>query len=143
MPVANIAGVLGGSRVLRDPIDSRMDLVKLSDKGVTKDALLHLADFLGLTVAQIAQLLPVTERTIQRYSRKQRFNHVVSEHILQIAEVATRGAEVFGEREAFVAWLSCPSQALAGQSPRSLLRSRFGTEMVLDELGRMEFGVLS
>jgi uncharacterized protein (DUF2384 family) len=33
-----------------------------------------------------------------------------------------------------------PNKALANKTPISLLRSRFGVEMVLDELGRMEYG---
>lgn len=120
-----------------------MDLIELSEKGVTKDALLHLADYLGLSVGQMAQLLPVTERTIQRHSRRQRFSPAVSEHILQVAGAAARGTEVFGDRETLNAWLRHPSRALAQKTPMSLLRSRFGTQMVLDELGRIEYGVVA
>jgi putative toxin-antitoxin system antitoxin component (TIGR02293 family) len=120
-----------------------LDLLQASDKGVAKQALLHLADFLGLSARQMAQLLPVTERTIQRYAREQRFNPFVSEHILQIAEVAARGLEVFGDRPRFLSWLNHPSRVLALETPMSLLRSRFGAEMLLEELGRIEHGVLS
>ena len=38
---------------------------------------------------------------------------------------------------------SHPSRALAQQRPMSLLRSRFGAEMLLNELGRIEHGVVS
>jgi len=38
---------------------------------------------------------------------------------------------------------SHPSRALAQQRPMSLLRSRFGAEMLLKELGRIEHGVVS
>jgi putative toxin-antitoxin system antitoxin component (TIGR02293 family) len=120
-----------------------MDMIELSDKGVTKDALLRLATYLNLSLSQIATLLPITERTIQRYSRKQRFNRVVSEQVLQIAEVAARGAEVFGDREKLLSWMNTPSTALGNRAPASLLGSRFGTEMVLDELGRVEHGIIS
>jgi putative toxin-antitoxin system antitoxin component (TIGR02293 family) len=139
MQPASIASILGGKQGIR----SRMDMIEVSDKGVTKDALLRLATYLNLSLSQIAKLLPITERTIQRYSRKQRFNRVVSEQVLQIAEVAARGGEVFGEREKLLSWMNTPSTALGNRAPASLLGSRFGTEMVLDELGRVEHGIIS
>jgi len=91
----------------------------------------------------MAALLPVTERTIQRNSAKEPFNRVVSEHILQIAEVAAKGAEVFENKDKLLSWMNHPSKALANKTPLSLLNSRFGAEMVLDELGRIEHGVFS
>jgi putative toxin-antitoxin system antitoxin component (TIGR02293 family) len=62
---------------------------------------------------------------------------------LQIAEVAVRGAEVFEDKNKFLIWMNSPNKALADKTPMSLLSSRFGTDMVLDELGRIEHGVLS
>jgi putative toxin-antitoxin system antitoxin component (TIGR02293 family) len=143
MQLSKISGILGGKNVLRGNIASRMDLIELSSKGVTKDALLRLASSLSMSIGEMANLLPVTERTIQRYKRKQRFNRVVSEQVLQIAEVTVRGVKVFGDREKFLSWMKSSSPALGNRTPASLLRSRFGTEVVLDELGRIEHGVIS
>ena len=143
MEFSGVAEVLGGEKILRKKIQSRMDLVELSNKGLTKNALRHLAKFLSFTMGQMAALLPVTERTIQRYAPRKHFNRVVSEQILQIAEVAARGAEVFEDRDKFLAWMDHPNRALADKTPLSLLNSRFGAEMVLDELGRIEHGVFS
>jgi putative toxin-antitoxin system antitoxin component (TIGR02293 family) len=120
-----------------------MLLIDLSRKGVTKAFLLRVARYLGLSVGQMAKLLPVTERTIQRYDRERRFTPAVSEQILQIAAVAARGEDVFGGRRAFLTWMRSPSPALGNRAPASLLGSRFGSEIVLDELGRIEHGVLS
>lgn len=143
MEFSGVAEVLGGEKILRKKIQSRMDLVELSNKGVTKNALRHLAKFLSFTMGQMAALLPVTERTIQRYAPRKHFNRVVSEQILQIAEVAAKGAEVFEDRDKFLAWMDHPNRALADKTPLSLLNSRFGAEMVLDELGRIEHGVFA
>lgn len=143
MQFSNISTILGGKNVLRGDITSRMDLIDLSNRGITKDALLCLAEYLSLSVSQIAQLLSVTERTIQRYSRQQRFNRVVSEQILQIAEVVARGVEIFGDKEKFLSWMKTPNFTLNNITPASLLSSRFGNEIVLDELGRIDYGVIS
>lgn len=143
MRSATAAGLLGGRRALGGDFASRLLLIDLSRKGVTKGFLLRVARYLGLSVGQMARLLPVTERTIQRYDRERRFTPAVSEQILQIAAVAARGEDVFGGRAGFLAWMRSPSAALGNRTPASLLGSRFGSEIVLDELGRIEHGIIS
>jgi putative toxin-antitoxin system antitoxin component (TIGR02293 family) len=143
MELAAMAKVLGGKKVLRKNLKSRMDLVDLSNQGITKDALFHLAEYFSFSINQMTQLLPVTERTIQRYSPQEPLSRMVSEQILQIAEVAAKGSKVFESRDRFLAWMNHPNKALSGKTPMSLLNSKFGTDMVLDELGRIEHGVFS
>ena len=143
MKLTGITEILGGEKILRKKIKNRMDLVELSDIGVTKDALLNLANYLSFSMSQMAALLSMTERTIQRYRSGESFNRFVSEQILQIAEVAVRGAEVFEDKNKFLIWMNSPNKALADKTPMSLLNSRFGTDMILDELGRIEHGVFS
>lgn len=143
MELSNISKVLGGQRVLHKRMQNRLDLIELSNKGITKDALSHLAKYLCFSTSQMAELLPVTERTIQRYASKKHFSRVVSEQILQIAEVAAKGSEVFGNKKKFLLWMDHPNIAFVNKTPMSLLSSRFGTVMVLDELGRIEHGVFS
>ena len=134
MELAKVEKVLGGEKTIQMKIQNRMDLVNLGRKGLSKSALLNLAQFLSISLNQMSQFLSVTSRTIQRYKLRQLFGPEVSEQILQIAEVAARGIEVFEDRDKFLAWLNLPNRALGNKSPISLLDSRFGTEMVLDEL---------
>ena len=143
MELSAVVEVLGGEKVLQQNIRSRMDLIELSNKGVTKDALLHLANYLCFSMNQMAELLSFTKGTIRRYASKKHLNRVISEQILQIAEVAAKGSEVFESKEKFLAWMKCPNKALSNKTPVSLLGSKFGGDMVLDELGRIEYGVFS
>jgi putative toxin-antitoxin system antitoxin component (TIGR02293 family) len=143
MQLSEIEKILGGQRVLHMRIQKRQDLIALGHHGVTKGALLNLAKYLSFSMNQIAELLPITERTLQRYTRSQHFNRAVSEQILQIAEVVAKGIEVFEDKNNFLTWMQQPNVALGNRPPISLLSSRFGTEMVLDELGRIEHGVVS
>jgi putative toxin-antitoxin system antitoxin component (TIGR02293 family) len=53
-----------------------------------------------------------------------------------------KGVELFKDKNNFLAWMQLPNVALGKRPPISLLNSRFGTEMVLDELGRIEHGVV-
>jgi putative toxin-antitoxin system antitoxin component (TIGR02293 family) len=138
-----VSAILGGKKILRGELSDDFDLIELGERGITRKALENLAEYLDLSMSEMAGLLPVSERTIQRCGAGKSFNRVISEQILHLAEVAARGAEVFEDREKFLAWLNQPSRALAGEAPLRLLRSRFGAAMVLGELGRMEHGIFA
>ena len=143
MQLAHVSKVLGGKEALHMNLNSQMDLIELSKKGVSKKALSHLIKYTSLTLGQMAKLLPITERTIQRYSAKDRFNAAVSEQILEIANIVARGEEVFGDKQKFMIWMNYENPAFANKKPFDLLSSRFGTDLILDELGRIEHGVIS
>jgi putative toxin-antitoxin system antitoxin component (TIGR02293 family) len=143
MELSELAKVLGGKKVLRINLRNRMDLIDLSKRGVTKEALLHLAKYFSYSVHQMAQLLPVTERTLQRHTPGKPLSGIVSEQILLIAEVAARGSEVFESKDRFLIWMNHPNKTFKNKIPMSLLDSKFGVDMVLDELGRIEHGVFS
>jgi len=143
MQLAQVGEILGGEKILGKKLESKMDLIELGRTGVTKDAVSHLANYLSFSWKQIANLLPVTERTLQRYGLNQHFNPTVSEQVLHIAEVLAKGAEVFKEKKKFLLWLNTPHKVLSSMTPFTMLGSRYGTELVLEELGRIEFGVYS
>ena len=138
-----ISKILGGKKLLQRDLRNGFDLIELGSRGISKRALMNLADYLQLSPGRMAQLLSVSERTIQRYGPGDHFGRAVSEHILHIAEVAAKGVEVFEDRDRFLKWLNQPSIALSMETPINLLESRFGADMVLDELGRMEHGILA
>ena len=143
MSASKLSEVLGGEKVLGKRIRNDMDLIELSRKGVSKSALSHLAKSFGLSTPAMAQMLPITERTIQRYKAKTLFKPSVSEHILELAGLVARGTEVFGARDLFLKWMERPTRALGNRTPRELLDSTFGIGMVMDELGRIEHGIVS
>ncbi len=143
LELSEASKILGGKRVLRKEIHTYFDAIELGNRGVPKSALTNLADFLRLSSSQMAELLSVSERTIQRYDATTRFNRVISEQILHIAEVAAKGVEVFEDKDRFLSWLNQANIALANEVPINLLKSRFGADMILQELGRMEHGVFS
>lgn len=143
MQLSQVGRILGGEKILGKKLESKMDLIELGIAGVTKNAVSHLANYLSLSWKQVADLLPVTERTLQRYSLNQHFNPAVSEQVLHIAEVLAKGVEIFQEKRKFLLWLNAPHKVFSGKTPYVMLASRFGTELVLEELGRIEFGVYS
>lgn len=135
--------ILGGKHILQKEIATDIDLISLSEQGVPKAALEKLTQYLGFSLMKMASLLSLSERTLQRYDAKTRFNRLVSEHILHIAEVTAKGVDVFENKKLFLKWLQHPSIALNNTAPGDLLKSRFGINMVLQELGRLEHGIVS
>ena len=144
MQYNQVTDILGGEKVLGRRISSRADLVELGRTGLRKNALSNLVKYMSLSWRDMASLLPVSERTVQRYQKygaARHLNQQVSEQTLQLAEIMAMGSEVFGDRDNFLAWLSMSSVALGNEKPMELLGSRFGAEMVMDELGRIAHGI--
>ena len=138
-----VATTLGEIRILGISVRSELDLVELGERGISKAALLRLARAMGLSLSQVAKLLPVTERTLQRYAPNRKLSQPVTEQAIHLATLYAKGIEVFEDDDRFRAWLRQPCRALGGRIPFDLLRSRFGVEMVHDELIRIEHGVFA
>jgi len=138
-----IEQLLGGSDLIGHAIRNEMDLYELSRTGLPKKALLNLIQNLGFTVKSMASLLNITERTIQRKSDMELLDFITSEQILQVADIYSRGSEVFGSPEGFKKWVSLENKALNNRKPIDLLSSRYGAQMVIDEIGRIEYGIIA
>ena len=90
-----------------------------------------------------ATLLQLSAKSLQRYKQaSKRFKPLQSEKIIEMAEVAKVGLEVFGSMEKFRLWLSTPNYALGNLPPRELLHDSYGKELVVDELTRINYGIL-
>ncbi len=67
----------------------------------------------------------------------------ISTQVLSLIEIEAKGIKVFDNRSNFMAWMNQPIKAFANKTPMSLLHSKHGVEMILDELGRIEHGIFS
>jgi putative toxin-antitoxin system antitoxin component (TIGR02293 family) len=128
-------------RVFHKQLKSNMDVIEMSKEGITKGSLMNFVHFLNFSPDQFARMLPITLRTIHRYSNKQKFNPTVSEHIIHLVFLVGKGIEVFGSLEKFMSWFNTPNKALGGKIPSDLVSLKTGAQMVMDELTRIEYGV--
>ncbi len=91
-----------------------------------------------------ATLLNLSAKSLHRYKAgSKHFKPLQSEKIIEMAEVAKVGTEVFGDPEKFRLWLNTPSFALGSMKPIDLLQDSYGKELVLTELVRIEHGILA
>ncbi len=104
----------------------------------------HFAHAIPFSLHEWSSFLHVSERTMQRYQSEQKtFDPLQSEKILQIALLFKLGIQVWGDADKFHSWLDTESIALGKIKPKSLLDSSIGIQMLNDELGRIEHGVLA
>ena len=124
-------------------LSNDMDVIELSKEGVTKGSLIYFGKCFEFSPENLARLLPITLRTIQRYKTNQKFNPYVSEHIIKLARIIIRGVEVFESRDNFMRWFNAPNLALGGKVPSELVTLQTGAQLVMDELVRIDYGVFA
>ena len=81
---------------------------------------------------------------MQRYKKEEAtFDVIHSERIIHLTLLFKYGIEVFGTKEKFKSWLETDILALGNIKPNQLLDNSFGIDLVKDELGRIEHGILA
>ena len=126
--------------ILPDPVQ----LLNLSRRGVNISLFEEIVNAHPYTIKQWSTFLHITERTIQRYKKENRkFETLQTERIIEIAKLHSLGTEVFGLTDYFEEWMNSKSIALGNVRPIELLDSSVGIEMLMDELGRIEHGILA
>ncbi|WP_161596821.1 type II RES/Xre toxin-antitoxin system antitoxin [Chitinophaga vietnamensis] len=119
------------------------DYIQLSRSGIIKRALLNLSRQLSFSLAELAQVIHLSERTLQRYADDAKLSIDTSERAILLSRLYQRGTEVFGDLENFKEWMRTPLPAFNYQLPISLLDTTFGFQLIQDELGRIEHGLFA
>jgi putative toxin-antitoxin system antitoxin component (TIGR02293 family) len=125
--------------------DSNMPyLISNVRKGIGYSDFEAMVAFSSFTLPEWSTILHLTSRSLQRYKQqKQTFDPLQSEKIIQIIILFKKGISVFGSKEKFNTWLDSDIVALGGIKPKEVLDSAFGIEWIMDELGRIEHGILA
>ena len=103
-----------------------------------------IASKVDFTQKEWADILHLSERTLQRYSHdNSSFNSNVVDRLRQLKKVIQRGYEVFGSYEKFNLWIRGNPYMLEGQLSIHSLASIEGINNVLTQLGRIEHGIFA
>jgi putative toxin-antitoxin system antitoxin component (TIGR02293 family) len=110
-------------------------------KGLPLRALDQLARQLRVDRAELATVLGVSLRTLQRKTgENQRLGAGASDRLARVRRILDLATEVLGEPEKSARWLTSKSRALGGQVPLRMLDTDMGTQRVQHELHQIEFG---
>jgi len=134
-------GLLSGIKPIS--LSTDFSVVQLTRQGLPKNVLLSLAKKISLTIQELANIMHISERTLQRYDDDVVVSSEYSEKAIELARLYTRGHEIFGSIDKFKLWIRTPSVIFNGESPLSLLDTSAGFDMVFTELGRIEHGIFA
>ncbi|MFI5135141.1 MAG: antitoxin Xre/MbcA/ParS toxin-binding domain-containing protein [Chitinophagales bacterium] len=123
---------------------SVLALISTAREGILYSKFASLLQKSPFSLSDWTRFLHLSERTMQRLkSEKRAFDPVSSEKILELTMLYKLGNEIFGTKEKFTSWLNRKNAALGNVTPKELLDSSFGVDLVKDELHRIEHGVLA
>lgn len=133
------------SSIITDVADnSYISNIHKARNGVPFSKALAIADQMQLTMQELADVLHVSLRTLQRYETDKILDVELSSKILRLESLALHGAEVFGkDYKAFARWLRSEVPALEGRAPISYLDTPFGLDWIDQILGQIEHGIFA
>lgn len=139
--------LLGGPRVLvtagssRGGETARARALPLTFR-VKYSAVENLGRFLVESPQRLMRVIQINERTAQRRRERGALSAEESDRIARIARVSQRAIDSLGDENRAREWLKRPNRALQDAAPLDLLSTDAGSELVTDELGRIEYGDL-
>jgi putative toxin-antitoxin system antitoxin component (TIGR02293 family) len=118
----------------------KIDIIR---EGISKKDLEHLKEKTDLDYNQLSKVLSVARATLINKKGSAKFDMVLSERIVGVADIYSYGYEVFEDENRFNNWIFRSNQALGGQAPYDLLDNQFGRDEVKSLIGRIDYGVYS
>ena len=129
---------------LLDPSQNQpIDWISLARQGVSKQLVKQVQDHLELSQKELAGLLHLTPRSLQRMDEDQRLPPAASGVLLELARLFRRAVDVLGSDTLANQWLRTPVPALNNAPPLTLLDTPVGIQWVVTLLGRIEHGIYS
>ncbi|MEM8873875.1 MAG: antitoxin Xre/MbcA/ParS toxin-binding domain-containing protein [Planctomycetota bacterium] len=139
---ASGASHLGSSLGLRATTTAR--LIEKVEQGIGFDKVHRLRKKLDVSQDEMARLLSIPVRTLDRRQKAGRLNELESDRLLRLARVFEAATELFGGDEKLAsAWLKEPARALGNVRPLDMARSDVGAREVEQLIGRIGHGVFT
>ena len=107
--------------------------------GLAYNVFENLGKDLELPTSELAQIIGVPQRTLQRRKQEGFFSSDESDRLFRIVRLVERSKEVLGESG--ISWLKTPKKFLSDQSPLAFSDTEAGAWEVSQALGRLEHGV--
>jgi len=99
-------------------------------------------DMVPFTQAEWANMLHLSERTLQRYAKNNSsFEGIYTDRILLLQEMIQLGLETFQDAASFTSWLKEDKKVMGQNLNFQSLYSERGIQEVIDQLTRIQYGV--
>ena len=97
--------------------------------------------FYLLDLEEISRLLGVSSRTLMRKDDTSVLGIHISQQVIYLILLAQKGIAIFQNKLDFNDWLRTPLIALGNNKPLDYLDTGFGVQEIMNQLGRIEYGV--
>lgn len=124
--------------------ENAFTMVNRAHGGLSVSAFYDLIKISGLSNEELAGLLDLSYKSIQRYKKEgKKLNAQNSEQLLKMIALYQKAEEVFGDLESFNRWLRKPAAGLGNRVPMQFLQTSGGIDLIREELLRIEYGALA
>ena len=125
-------------------VGDALDLINAMRTGTPARNIPGIAATLGVTQDRLFELLRLPRSTMKgRISNNGVLSATEQDRIYRAEKVLARTVEVLEDDEAATKWINQANRSLGGEVPLALLDTEVGYELVLDTLGRIEYGIVS
>jgi len=142
--VAKLGAFYGYWSILGTKANSPKAIMRVIRRGLPYATVKFLQDTLELNRYQIATVLQMSSRTLERRKRSGKLDSIESDRALRLFRVFWRARELYeGDQEAALKWLKRENAALEGLAPEQMIGTESGAILVENLIGRLENGVFS
>jgi putative toxin-antitoxin system antitoxin component (TIGR02293 family) len=143
MTQATIADILGGEKVFQREVQRALDMADAIAEGLPAASAWQVRDHLRLSEPELASLLGVSTKTLQRLARQPqaRLSTVQSDRLYRVARIFGLAEQVLEDAESARRWLKTPAFGLDQRIPLDLLRTEIGARQVENLLGCIQHGL--
>jgi putative toxin-antitoxin system antitoxin component (TIGR02293 family) len=144
VPELTLEAMLGGKSALKRLPKSAQDWHQLLQAGLPLAALESFKDRTSMSDTQLANLVGISGKTLQRARAQGKpLDAVASDRLYRTACIVALAAKVLESGERGMAWLSRAQIGLGGEVPFAMMTTEAGCEQVEKLLLRIEYGVYS
>ncbi|MEN9868983.1 MAG: hypothetical protein RL748_4573 [Pseudomonadota bacterium] len=120
------------------------DVISGMRSGISAQVAPDVAQRLGLSQDKLFETLRLPKSTMKaRLGKAQTLSPVEQDRMFRADRLWQRALSVFEDESATRAWIKRENRTLGGEAPLALLDTEAGYELVLDTLGRIEYGVVA
>lgn len=113
-------------------------------RGISAQVVPRFAALLGVSQDKLFEQLRLPKSTIKgRISKNDTLSASEQDRMYRADRVWKRAVEVLEDEDSARKWINQENRSLGGECPLSLLDTEAGYELVLDTLGRIEYGVVA
>lgn len=139
----NVFSIIGLDKFLKPAEIDSFKIIDVIRKGLPMGILNKLAKLMLFKPRDVAPIMNLSERTLQRYEASTLLDKETSLKTIQLASLYEKGVEVFGSVERFNSWMNSEILALGLKKPIEFIDTSVGIDQLQKLIGRIQHGVYS